>query len=88
MKFRARIIPSGNASGVEVPRKVMEALAGGSRPLIAVTINGHLWRTRIAHMRGQFLAGLSAANRLASGVAEGSMVEVDITKLMTTMRAS
>ena len=57
---------------------IMEALGSGPRPLIAVTINGHTWRSRVASMRGQCLVGISAANRAASGIAEGDVVEVDL----------
>jgi len=39
MKFRAKVIPSGNAAGVEIPTDVMKALGSGPRPLIAVTVN-------------------------------------------------
>ena len=78
MKFRAKVIPSGNATGVEIPADVMKALGSGPRPLIAVTINGHTWRSRAASMRGQQLVGISAANRAASGIAEGDVVEVDL----------
>ena len=85
MKFRARVIPSGNATAVEVPTDVMKALGSGPRPLIAVTVNGHMWRSRVALMRGQRLVGISAANRAASGIAEGDVVEVDL-KLDTEPR--
>jgi hypothetical protein len=78
MKFRAKVIPSGNATGVEIPPDVMKALGSGPRPLIAVTVNGHTWRSRVALMRGQCLVGISAANRAASGIAEGDVVEVDL----------
>jgi hypothetical protein len=78
MKFRAKVIPSGNATGVEIPTDVVKALGSGPRPLIAVTINGHTWRSRVALMRGQCLVGISAANRAASGIAEGEVVEVDL----------
>jgi hypothetical protein len=78
MKFKAKVIPSGNATGVEIPRDVITALGAGPRPPIAVTINGHTWRSRVALMRGQCLVGISAANRLASGMAEGNIVEVGI----------
>jgi hypothetical protein len=53
MKFRAQVIPSGNANAVEIPTEVVQALGSGPRPLIALTINGHAWRTRVASMRGQ-----------------------------------
>lgn len=79
MKFRAKVIPSGNATGVEIPTDVMKALGSGPRPLIAVTINDHTWRSRVALMRGQCLVGISAVNRAASGIAEGDVVEVDLT---------
>jgi len=85
MKFKAKVIPSGNATGVEIPKGVVEALHSGARPPITVTINGHSWRSRVAVMRGQRLAGISAANRVASGIAEGDIVVVDL-KLDTAPR--
>jgi len=78
MKFKAKVIPSGNATGVETPTKIVEALRSGPRPLITVTINGHTWRSRIARMRGQCLVGISATNRVASGITEGDSVLVDL----------
>src|SRR5262245_4013423 len=78
MKFRTRVIPSGNATGVEIPKRVMEGLRSGPRPPINVTINGHSWRSRVALMRGKCLVGISAANRAASGIAEGDIVVVDL----------
>jgi hypothetical protein len=78
MTFKARVIPSGNATGVEIPKDVVEALGSGARPPITVTINGHTWRSRVALMRGQCLVGISAANRAASGIAEGDIVAVDL----------
>ncbi len=78
MKFRAAVIPSGNATGVEVPATVMKSLGPEARPPVVVTINGHSWRSRVALMRGQILIGVSAANRAAAGIAEGEIVEVDL----------
>jgi hypothetical protein len=85
MKLRAKVIPSGNASAVEIPTDVVKSLDSGPRPLIAVTVNGHMWRSRVALMRGQYLVGISAANRAASGIAEGDVVEVDL-RLDTELR--
>ncbi|MEJ8859488.1 YdeI/OmpD-associated family protein [Variovorax robiniae] len=76
MKFRAKVIPSGNATAVEVPREIVQALGPEARPPVTVSINGHSWRSRIALMRGLCLVGISAANRAASGIAEGDAVEV------------
>ena len=78
MKFRARVIPSGNATAVEIPAAVMKALGPQARPPVTITINGHSWRSRVAAMRGQQLIGISAANREAAGVAEGETIEVDV----------
>ncbi|GAB2463968.1 hypothetical protein GCM10027082_14450 [Comamonas humi] len=76
MKFKAKVIPSGNATGVEVPGPTLAQLNAGSRPLVAITINGHHWRSRVAAMRGMYLIGISAANRKASAISEGDWVEV------------
>jgi uncharacterized protein YdeI (YjbR/CyaY-like superfamily) len=78
LKFRAPVIPSGNATGVEVPAEVMQALGPEARPAVVIRINGHMWRSRVALMRGQRLIGISAANCAAAGVAEGDIVEVDL----------
>src|ERR1700749_4116747 len=78
MKFKATIIPSGNATAIEVPQKVMQALGPEARPPVAITINGHTWRSRVAAMRGLKLIGISAANRAAAGVNEGDTVEVEL----------
>ena len=78
MKFTATVIPSGNATGVEVPEAVANALSSQARPPVVITINGHSWRSRVARMRGQVLIGISAANRAAAGIAEGELIEVDL----------
>ena len=76
MNFKARVIPSGNATAIEVPAEVMKLLGPDRRPLIAITINRHTWRSRVALMRGQCLVGISASNRAAAGIAEGEIVGV------------
>ena len=78
MKFKGKIVPAGTATGVEIPKDVVNALHSGARPPITVTINRHTWRSRIAVMRGKSLVGISAANRVASGIAEGDIVAVDL----------
>jgi len=78
MKFQARVIPSGNATGVEIPDAVMQALGPSGRPPVTITINGHTWRSRVAAMRGQRLIGISAAHRAATRISEGDIVEIDI----------
>lgn len=78
MTFRATVEPAGNATGVEVPAEVVEGLGEGKRPRVVITINGHSWRSRVASTGGRYLVGISAANRAASGIAEGDEVEVGL----------
>jgi hypothetical protein len=78
MKFRTLVEPPEPMRGLEVPMKLVDALGGGKRPAVNVTIKGHSWRTRIAIMRGRYLIGFSNANRRAAGVATGDKVEVEL----------
>lgn len=78
MKFKASVIPSGNATAIEVPEAVNQSLGSGARPPVRITINGHTWRSRIAAMRGSSLIGISAANRAASGVKLGELIEITV----------
>lgn len=79
MQFRAVIIPSGNATAVEIPDAVMASLGPEARPPVAITINGYTWRSRVALKDGQRLVGVSAAHREAAGIAEGQAIDLDIT---------
>jgi Domain of unknown function (DUF1905) len=76
--FRVTVVPAGNATGAEVPAEVLDALGEGKRPAVAITINGHTWRSRVASKQGRYLVGLSAANRAAPGIAEGDQIEVTL----------
>jgi Bacteriocin-protection, YdeI or OmpD-Associated/Domain of unknown function (DUF1905) len=78
MKFRSFVEPPEPMRGLEVPPEVVEALGGGKRPAVTITINGHSWKSRVAIMRGRYLLGLSNANRQAAGVATGDAVEVEV----------
>jgi hypothetical protein len=78
MKFRAHVEPLEPMRGLEIPPEVVEALGGGKRPPVTITIGGHSWRSRVALMRGRYLLGLSTANRQAAGVVTGDEVEVEV----------
>jgi hypothetical protein len=78
MKFRTYVEPAEPMRGLEVPPEVVEALGGGRRPRVTITINGHSWKSRVAIMRGRYLLGLSNANRRAAGVVTGDEVEVEV----------
>lgn len=73
----------GTTADFVVPDAVVDALGAGRRPKVAVTVNGHTWRTSIAPMGGRYLVGASAAVRAAAGIAAGEThtvtVEVDDT---------
>lgn len=62
--------------GLGIPPEVVESLGGGKRPAVTMTLNGHVWRSRVAVMRGRHLIGLSKPNRQAAGVETGDDVEV------------
>ncbi|MEV4265193.1 YdeI/OmpD-associated family protein [Kribbella sp. NPDC049584] len=79
MKFTAELLSTGrNTAGFEVPESVVEALGGGGRPKVSVTVNGFTFRTSIARMGGRYLLGFSAERRTEAGVAPGEILEVDV----------
>jgi hypothetical protein len=79
MRFRATLQQSGRtATGIQVPPEVVDALGGGKRPAVTVTINNHSYRSTVATMGGVFMVGVSAANREAAGVEAGDELDVDL----------
>ena len=79
MRFRTTILQTDRtATGIRVPDEVVEALAAGKRPPVRVTINGFTYRSTVAVMGGDYMVGISAANRAGAGVAGGDEVDVDI----------
>jgi 8-oxo-dGTP pyrophosphatase MutT (NUDIX family) len=79
MRFSTTVESGGaTATGIVVPEDVVEALAAGARPPVAVTINGYTYRTTVARRGGRFLVPLSAENRRGAGVSAGDPVEVTI----------
>ena len=79
MKLRLELRGGGgNTAGFVVPDEVVEELGGGRRPKVVVTIGKHTWRSSIANMGGQFMLGVSMANREAAGVVAGQTLDVDV----------
>ncbi|WP_424449223.1 YdeI/OmpD-associated family protein [Microbacterium arborescens] len=68
----------GNNTGIEVPPSVLEALGGGRRPAVSVTVNGYTFRTTVGAMRGLALVPVSAERRRESGLAGGDAIVVDL----------
>lgn len=85
IKFKTKILQTGNNTGIEVPEKVIEQLAAGKKPLVVVTINNYTYRSAIASMSGKFLISLSAENRKNANVNGGEQHEVKL-ELDTTPR--
>lgn len=79
MRFRSTIELGGKtATGMRVPAEVVESLGSGKKPAVSVTINGHTYRSTIATMDGVFMLPVSAEVRMATRVAAGDDVEVDV----------
>lgn len=78
VKFWTVVEPPEPMRGLEMPEEVVDALGGGKRPPVTITLNGHTWKSRVAIMRGRYLIGLSNANRNAAGVTTGDEVEVEL----------
>ena len=79
MKFRGTLDLHGKtATGISVPDGIVEALGGGKRPPVVVTIGGHTFRTTIAPMGGQYLLGVNAENRTAAGATAGDELDIEI----------
>ncbi len=75
--FRTTVISSGKtATGIVVPPDVVAALGDGKRPAVRVTINGQTYRSTVAVMGGEFMIGISAANRELTGARAGDEIDV------------
>jgi hypothetical protein len=66
----------GNTAGFEIPDSVVAELGGGRRPAVTASVPGHTWRTSIARYGDSFWLGVSAADRAASGLAAGDVVDL------------
>jgi hypothetical protein len=79
MTFRTTVLLGGKtATGFQVPVEVVEALGGGRRPAVKVTVAGYSYRTTVFARGGIFLVPLSAENRSEANVEAGDEVDVDI----------
>jgi hypothetical protein len=79
MKLRLELVSGGgNTAGFVIPDDVVEELGGGRKPKVVVTIGKHTWRSSIANMGGQFMLGVSMANREAAGVSTGQTLDVEV----------
>lgn len=79
MNFQTTMFISGNNTGIEVPPEVVEALDGGKRPPVNVTVNGYTYRSTVAPMGGKYLIPFSADKRAATGIKGGDPIDVELT---------
>ncbi len=78
MRYRTTILATGGqTSGVPVPPDVLEALGGGERTPVTVTIGTHSYRSSVATVAGRSMISLSAEYLKAAGVEAGDEVEVE-----------
>ncbi len=78
MKFHTTLLQTGNNTGIEVPPEVIEALSGGKKPAVALTVNGYAYRSTVGVMDGRAMIPFSSAHRTASGLKGGEAIAVDI----------
>lgn len=79
MRIRLTLEPTGTTTtGFRIPDEAVEALGGGKRPPVRVTVNGYTYRNTIAPMGGEYWLGVSAEHRAGSGLAAGDEVELEI----------
>ena len=78
-RFRTTLLQSGKeATGIEIPAEVIEALGAGKVPRVTVTVNGYAYRSTIGVVSGVSMVGLNAAHRAASGIRAGDELDVTI----------
>ena len=79
MRFKTTLELAGKtATGFRVPASVVEALGKGKRPPVVVTINGYTYRNTVAVYGDEYLIGVAAEHRAASGLKAGDQIEVEL----------
>lgn len=78
MRFETTLFQTGNNTGIEVPPEIVEALGGGKRAAVIVTVNGFTYPSTLAVMGGRHLLPFSAEKRAATGLAGGDAITVDL----------
>lgn len=80
--FETTLVGAGKtATGIDVPSEVIDALGGGRRIPVSVTINGHTYPSTIAFMGGTAKIPVSADIRAkADGIVAGDSITVTLEK--------
>jgi hypothetical protein len=72
------VATGGTTTGIPVPEDVVLGFDRGKRVPVAVTIDGHTFRTTVAPYRGGYWVGVSKENRDAAGIEADQPVEVEL----------
>jgi hypothetical protein len=78
MRFQTTMFQTGNNTGIEVPAEVLEALGGGRRPAVRVTLGDYSFASTVGAMGGRSLIPFSAEKRRLTGIGGGDALQVDI----------
>lgn len=78
MKFKTKIVQTGNNTGIELTEDLLAQLGAGKKPLVVVTINKYSYRSAVGKMGGRFMISLSAENRKNANVNGGDVVDVNV----------
>jgi hypothetical protein len=76
VEYATTLQQMGNNTGIEVPSEVLEALGGGKRPPVVVTVNGYTYRSTVGAMGGRALIPFSSDKRAATGLGGGDAITV------------
>jgi hypothetical protein len=79
LSFTTTLVKRGPGVAVVLDDEQVAAVGDGAKRFpVAVTINGHTWRSTVVRMRGEFLLGLSKEVRGEAGVAAADQVRVEL----------
>jgi hypothetical protein len=77
--FETVVSGSATKTGIVIPEEAIAELGAGKRPPVQVSINGYEYRSTVAVMGGQYLVGVNADVRAATGLGAGDAVRVTLT---------
>ena len=77
-RFKTTLHQTGNNTGIVVPPEIVEALGGGKKPPLNVTVNGFAYRSSLATMGGKSMISFSADKREATGLKGGDKIDVTL----------
>jgi hypothetical protein len=66
------------ATGIPLPADALDALGGGRRPKVRVTLCGHTYRTTVGSVDGVPMLSVSADVRKVAGISAGDRCDVTV----------